>query len=225
MTNTKDYLNKKSVESIRAQKAIEPMENPFKNYHPLDKGNSKLYKNIASFSLLPYVTCPMKCGRCYDIKSLRYQSVRDKRLYNTYLAINEIETLKSLIIKQIKNSRTIEYIRIHVGGDFFSSSYVMMWLEIKHWIDRNRPNIKVYTYTKTTHREVLVNHGINVIESILPNGKFNYAKLEILKEYQKNNPEYSICPAYKANPNYKKVICGKTCKLCMSQSKVLFVEH
>ncbi len=82
--------------------------------------------------------------------------------------------------------------------------------------------MKFYSYTKTEHLDSLVKGGINIVESILPDGSFNYGKLEKLQEFVKENKEYSICPAYKHDDS---VICGKTCQLCMNKTKVLFVQH
>lgn len=219
--NIKAWLKENSITEISKR----DMPSPFKVYKPLDSGNVKLDKGIFSFSLLPYVTCPFKCEKCYDLKSLRHKSVRDKRLYNTYMAINYPDKLKRLIIKQIMNSRTIKYVRIHVGGDFFSQEYVNLWKDIKGIVSTLKPGIKFYTYTKTVFLQQLKDADINVVDSILPSGSFNYGPLESLEKLKSLDNSYSICPAYKTNPNYSSVKCGKTCTHCMDKSKVLFVIH
>lgn len=218
MNTVENFLSENTLTNLKGKK----MESPFNTYHPLDKGNMKLDKSILSFSLIPVVTCPVRCKGCYDLKSLRYPSVRMKRLYNTHLALNEPDLLKSLIIDQIKNSNTVKFIRIHVGGDFFNVQYVDMWESIIKEVNQIKPEIIFYTYTKTVFLERLKDIGINVIDSYRSDGKVNFDTLENLTEYVKENPEYHICPAYKHDPS---IICGKTCKICMNKTKVLFVTH
>jgi len=219
METVKEFLKENSLKKLQSKSSYKM---PFKKYLPLDKGNSKLYKNILSFSLLPVVTCDSWCKGCYDIRSLRHATVREKRRFNTWLAVNDRENLKAQIIKQIKNSKSAEFVRIHVGGDFFSIDYVNMWAEIKMWADENKPNVIFYTYTKTEHISALKSLEINVVDSILPNGSMNFDKLENLQAFRKKNKGYTICPATMKKKN---VICGKTCNLCMAKSKVLFVKH
>jgi hypothetical protein len=219
MSIIKQFLRENSLKNLDS---IEAMKNPFKTYKPLDKGNSKLHKGILSFSLLPVVTCNTFCKGCYDVKSLRYQGVRDKRQYNTWLTLREPEALKQMIIKQIKNSRTVKFVRIHVGGDFYSSEYVNFWAEIALWMADNKPNVKLYTYTKTEHLDTLKAMGINVVDSLLPGGGANFDTKEKLFDIQSKNKEYTICPATLKEEG---IICGLTCTVCMEKSKVLFVKH
>jgi hypothetical protein len=211
--------------TIKKLSKINNLPYPFKKkYQPLEKGNRKLFKNILSFSLLPVVTCPncSQCKKsCYDKKALMYQQTRQKRQYNTWLALNHLERLESEIINQIKGSRTVSYIRIHVGGDFFSAAYVDMWCRISAWVAENKPHVKMYTYTRTNHTETLMNSGINVVQSILPDGRQNFGSMEYLNEIREMDNEWKICPVTLGHD----VKCGKTCTLCMRQAEVLFVEH
>ena len=194
-----------------------------RKYRPLDKGNAKLEKHIFSFSLIPVVTCPAPCKKCYDIKAIRqYRECRIKRRYNTWLAINRLDYLEEQIKDQVKRSKTIKFIRIHVGGEFFSKEYVDMWVRVAAWVRENRPDVAIYTYTKTAYGDTLRSAGINCVASILPCGKVNHDTLENLKAYVAENPEYVICPVTKKN---KSVTCGTSCNYCMTRTKVLFVTH
>lgn len=218
MISTKDFLNRYPLNVFDNM----VIDYPFKQkYRPLVKGNSKLNKNIYSFSLLPQVTCRNPCKDCYDLKSLRYKYTRLSRLYNTYLAVNKLDYLKEEIIKQVKKSRTIKYLRVHVGGDFFSMDYVNMWYNIADWIKDNKPEVKVYTYTK--NMDIIPYLGnINVVESLLPNGNVNFNTIENIKKIWDKDKTYKICPVTLGN---KTVKCGIDCTLCMRESKLLFVKH
>ena len=212
-----NYIKENSIENLSNIK----MDNPFKSYKPLDKGNSKLEPNILSFSLIPVATCSVNCTGCYDKRSLRYPSVQDKRKYNTYMALNETETLKELIINQILNSRKVEHVRIHVGGDFFSIEYVTMWAEIVNKVKESK-NVNFYTYTKSQFTDELKMAGINVVASKVKGLGFNFGPLNKLANFMKENKGYTLCPATNGDKDVK---CGVTCTACMTNDKVLFVEH
>lgn len=222
----KDYLKSTTISELENKS----MPCPFTSYKPLDRGNLKLDSSILSFSLIPVNTCDGACKGCYDLKSFRHTSVCEKRKYNLHMVINELGSLQHQIIKQIKNSHTVKAVRIHVGGDFalgqYTEQYLNMWTDIVDIIN-NHFDLKInfYTYTKTEHTERLKSIGINVVQSIREDFHFNYDTLENILEYQTRHPKWSICPVYKQNPDHDSVICGKTCKLCQTKSKVLFVLH
>lgn len=196
--------------------------NVFKRYRPLDRGNVKLNTSILSFSLLPVVTCKSLCKGCYDVKSLRHTSVRKKRYVNTSLAIHNLSTLEALIIKQIKNSRTCKFVRIHVGGDFFASDYVKMWTRITSEIGKVKPSIKFYTYTKTEYTSELQGCGINVVQSDYKEEGFNYGDLESMKVLAKKYAGI-VCPA--TTGKVSNGFCGSVCKACMRIENVFFGIH
>lgn len=218
MTTINEFLSKYTLERI---KGIKNMNNPFNIYKPLDRGNSKLEKNILSFSLLPGVTCGQRCKGCYDLRALRYPSVRQKRLFNTWLSVHMIPELKRIIVQQIINSKTVEFIRIHVGGDFHSMDYFNMWIEIKKEVSKLKPGVKFYTYTKTHLGKELRKAGINCVESAVQGLGYNFGSLEKLKSFKRKNKGFTICPATLG----KDVKCGKTCKACMVKKDILFVTH
>lgn len=220
MNTIKQFLEENNLKALKNR---ELKAAPFKKYLPLDKGNSKLHDSILSFSLLPVVTCKKECSGCYDLRSLRYPSVRAKRLYNTMLALHDCGKLANEIIEQVTNSKSVKFVRIHVGGDFFSKKYVAMWDIIISAIGTIKPDVKFYTYTKSNFLPILKSiDNLNIVDSILPSGNYNYDTFDKLREFKKNNKGYKICPATLKKEN---VICGNTCKLCMTNSKVLFVKH
>jgi hypothetical protein len=202
-------------------KKVNPDE-VFKHYKPLDIGNRKLHKGIFSFSLLPVVTCGgTVCKGCYDIRSQRFGSVRKKRYVNTSLAVHDMQRLEDLIIKQVEASKTIKYLRIHVGGDMFSQDYVNMWKRLGNRFQTTKPALKLYTYTKTGYSETLKASGINVVRSEYTEGH-NYGSMEYITEL-KNKYEGKICPATLKKSTGQ--ICGSKCKLCMNIETVFFKQH
>jgi len=84
--------------------------------------------------------------RCFSaIQEAQYPSVYKQRKHNldSILAIrNDIEKMTSLIMDSIP--KNADYIRIHVGGDFVTSEYMLAWFNVA----RMNPNIKFYAYTK-----------------------------------------------------------------------------
>lgn len=198
----------------------------FKRYKPLDRGNKKLNPNILSFSLPSISTCGRYCKGCYDIRAMRYTSARKKRYVNYSMAVHNREELKALIKKQILNSRTCEYIRLHVGGEFFSLAYVKMWQDIAREISEIKPDIRFYTYTKSMYTGMLKEAGINVVKSSY-DGEFNFGDLKYVRELAKKHKGF-ICPVTVMASLKKKVpdqYCGKECTACMFKEKVFFVQH
>lgn len=129
-------------------------------------GNAKLDKSIYTFSLPSGYTCPgakdclaradVETGkitdgphqkyRCFSATDESRPSVRKARWHNFYLltACKGVGDMVDLIERSLPE--TVETVRIHVGGDFFSQSYFDAWLTVA----RNRPNTIFYAYTKST---------------------------------------------------------------------------
>jgi len=84
--------------------------------------------------------------RCFSaIQEAQYPSVYKQRKHNldSILAIrNDVEKMTSLIMDSIP--KNADYIRIHVGGDFVTSEYMLAWFNVA----RMNLNIKFYAYTK-----------------------------------------------------------------------------
>lgn len=198
----------------------------FKRYRPLDRGNKKLAKNILSFSLPSISTCGMYCKGCYDIRAMRYKSARKKRYVNYSMAVHNRKELKALILKQIKASHSCEFVRLHVGGEFFNLKYVKMWKEIAMELKESHPDIGFYTYTKSLFTGLLKEAGINVVRSLYPEG-YNYGSFEYVNDMRKTYKGI-ICPVTVMAHNKVKVpdkFCGSNCTACMNKENVFFVQH
>ena len=96
--------------------------------------------------------------RCFSaIQEAQYPSVYKQRKHNldSILAIrNDVEKMTSLIMDSLENPtvknnlnslpKNADYIRVHIGGDFVTSEYMLAWFNVA----RMNPTIKFYAYTK-----------------------------------------------------------------------------
>ena len=84
--------------------------------------------------------------RCFSaIQESQYDDTYKQRKHNfdSILAIrNDVEKMTNLIMDSIP--KNADYIRVHVGGDFVTSEYMLSWFNVA----RINPNIKFYAYTK-----------------------------------------------------------------------------
>ena len=84
--------------------------------------------------------------RCFSaIQESQYDNTYNQRKHNldSILAIrNDVEKITSLIMDSLP--KNADYIRVHVGGDFVTSEYMLSWFNVA----RMNPNIKFYAYTK-----------------------------------------------------------------------------
>jgi hypothetical protein len=129
-------------------------------------GNAKLSAAIATFSLPAGHACPFagECfsksdrftGRITDGPNTRFRcfsatnearatTVRNARWRNFEL-LQEAKTVQGMA-DLIQNSIPfgINYVRLHVSGDFFSENYFLAWLNVAI----NNPAITFYAYTKS----------------------------------------------------------------------------
>ena len=84
--------------------------------------------------------------RCFSaIQESQYTSVYNQRKHNldSILAIRkDVEKMTSLIMDSLPMDA--DYIRVHVGGDFVTSEYMLSFYNVA----RMNPKIKFYAYTK-----------------------------------------------------------------------------
>jgi len=84
--------------------------------------------------------------RCFSaIQESQYTSVYNQRKHNldSILAIRkDVEKMTSLIMDSLPMNAN--YIRVHVGGDFVTSEYMLSFYNVA----RMNPKIKFYAYTK-----------------------------------------------------------------------------
>lgn len=180
------------------------------------KGNAKLSKSIAIFSLPAgeEYTCQNTCKGCYAIKAqVMYPTVLPCRVnnWNASKCADFVQVMVNLIKKH-----NFKVVRIHESGDFYSIEYVNKWNEIAQLL----PNVRFYAYTKRDF-VVFTASNVNIVNSLLPNGKVNFGDMEYVKAMSKafNIP---VCPV---TLKVKKAKCGDTCTQCQHKSNMLFVIH
>jgi len=129
------------------------------------KGNAKLDKVIATFSLPSGYACPfaMDClskadpvtgkikdgpdtlFRCFAAsQEALYKPVRKARWHNFNLLrkCNSLKEMQDLIVKSLPKQ---EIVRIHVAGDFYCQRYFDAWLNVAKAL----PHKTFYAYTKS----------------------------------------------------------------------------
>jgi len=131
------------------------------------EGNSKLGEETLTFTLPAGYTCPgahdclawfdrdtrkLMDGehaqfRCFAATSEMRTSVSKSVERNLQLLIDAktIDGMAELIKWSLPRGERFKYVRIHVGGDFFSRTYFAAWAEVA----RQVPNMLFYAYTKS----------------------------------------------------------------------------
>lgn len=189
----------------------------------LVRGNSKLDKSILCWSLAPIVSC-LNCAQCKDTcyarKAYRqYPNV--KTAWDRNFSMAKDGSFVPAIVRQLQKARSCNVVRLHVSGDFFSKEYISNW----ETIIKQFPAVTFYTYTKVSHifPEELARlsslPNMNIVHSIAEDGRLNYGKEDRISELEKMG--YVACPVTKTN----KIVCGKDCKICLTESKVCFHIH
>lgn len=136
------------------------------------------------------------------------------------LAVAHPDHLNHYIVKQLANTKTGEYVRIHTGGEFFSAEYARRWASIR----RSFPALTFYTYTKQGADiiSILEANDINVVRSLTPDGKLNYGSLEYVTKLAEKY-DGVICPITTGRLAHG--YCGVACTHCMTRQHVFFVKH
>jgi hypothetical protein len=115
----------------------------------LSPGNGKLGpgRRIWSFSLPSRRTCPGRSeacvGPCYAYQLERWRS-SVRRRYSKNLVLSRRRDFVSKVVAFIAR-RQIGVVRVHVGGDFYSTAYAGKWLEVM----RGLPAVRFYFYSRS----------------------------------------------------------------------------
>jgi hypothetical protein len=109
----------------------------------LSKGNSKLHKGIATWSITAgKEVCGRECKGCYALKEQkRWASVRNGREVRYALSLSP--KFAEVITKEL-DKHLGKYIRVHASGEFYSQEYVNKWAKIA----KANPDKVFYAYTK-----------------------------------------------------------------------------
>lgn len=110
--------------------------------------NTKLGKGIAGFSLPAVSTCPGRTklceGICYATSGFfRFRNVRTS--LQRSLEASGDDGFATLVRDEIRRRRSIEAVRIHPSGDFYSVEYIAKWIDIV----KSSPNTRFWAYTRS----------------------------------------------------------------------------
>lgn len=155
------------------------------------KGNAKLDKQIATFSLPAGYTCPgaqaclaranritgkvtdgpLQQFRCFQVTSeARSPQLRAMVWHNFTLlhAARTREAMYELIQASLPNTPIV---RIHIGGDFYRPEYFGAWCDVA----RANPGVRFYAYTKeiTTWLAMQSEIPANLILTASEGGKYD----------------------------------------------------
>jgi len=129
------------------------------------KGNAKLSKKTATFSLPAGFSCPFAHNclskanrqtgkltdgkhtefRCFSASSEAiYKNTRNARWYNFDL-LKGLKTAEMADLIYNSLPKNVKLVRIHVSGDFFNASYFHAWLIVA----KLNPETTFYAYTKS----------------------------------------------------------------------------
>lgn len=201
----------------------------------LKAGNSKLHSSCL-ISTLPTAICFGKgkqCKHCYALKAEhQYLQVLPARM--RHLKETMANSFVSSLVEEIRKSKKTK-VRIHESGDYYSQAYLDKWTAIAEQL----PNVRFYCFTKKEDKldftafKALLN--TNVVQSIAPDGGYNFGTMERLAELSAMG--YHICPCgieeetISYTKSGKKVIknkdkvCMNTCNACLYTERVAFLKH
>ena len=137
----------------------------------LARGNSKVGKDIFTFSLPAVATCPGRsrlCAKaCYARKGY-YRFHSTIRAFERHLKAARRPDFCKRMIWEI-TARKAKVVRIHAAGDFFSAKYVAAWVKIC----RATPQVRYFAYTRS-HSIPSILEQIEVLAT-LPNVRMFYS--------------------------------------------------
>lgn len=192
----------------------------------LKTGNKKLALNVATFSLPAGKkgTCALDCKGCYAMKgTFLYKNVKNS--FETNYAASKQDNFSDIIVAEttLLKLKGIEFVRVHVAGDFYSQSYINKWVEIA----TRQPDLIFYAYTKRLEEfnfsKLKALKNFVLIDSLHFN-TINYGDTRHIEALSKKHPGAIVCE-YGEKPT----ACGTICKKCMTKDAetngVLFIKH
>lgn len=199
----------------------------------LHPGNSKLGRRegIWHTALLPVKTCPGRSEECTSIcyawmLGVLRESVGDNWTKATRLAMERPDVYFSRMKGEISRKRTLDALRLHEAGDFFSVEYIEGWIDVAETF----PELPIWAYTRSWRDPEM----LEALERLkgLPNVQI-FASIddEIREEAKEVVPHWRwadivpkdappgfqdgaiVCPNQVAKDRGKEVTCA-SCKFC-----------
>lgn len=207
----------------------------------LKNTNSKLGKTIYVFNLPAGLSCPGKTEFCASI----CYAAKVERIYkNTKMAYAKnqafiddqgLDQFVAVITAQIQ-AKSIQTVRIHANGDFFSGEYAMAWRAIA----KACPNTRFFAYTRSWRVASILPSleafralgNVRLLASIDPTtgaGPIAWRRAAILTREESKSAKhtgraqgYIVCPEQAG----KLATCGD-CRLCFGDGRapIAFIQH
>ena len=175
-------------------------------------------------------TCVCSCEGCYaQTGNYNYRTTLAYLAIRTITARFYLAFLEAAIKAQIE-AFSIELIRIHAAGDFFSKEYAQMWRRIAEAF----PGVTFWTYTKVKQFETLFDglSNANIVKSvidILGIDGFNYGHCDYIMMCYKvlKAAGFKVHICFCGIEEYARIDTEHctNCKSCSECDYVLFIEH
>lgn len=181
----------------------------------ITNGNSKLSRDIFSFSLTPIKGClhSKVCRRyCYCIRYYKaYREVR--KAYDGNLELSKRADFARMLIDRLKLLKRVKAFRLHVSGDFYNIEYYLKWVKAINAF----PKMTFYGYTKNfdVHRVGIPSNLILIYTKVGRRVTPEKARLAGFNGYcevvEKWKEGFRVCTGIKGN-----MFCGITCDYCFT---------
>ena len=204
------YYNDKTLQKFQRgyEKAVEDAK-AGKLHVSISKANSKMGA-IASVSMLPFLTCPVRCKescgtKCYAAKLANLRpNVLTSYANNTALALHNPELYWKTVNETVGH---VKYFRFHVSGDILNMPYLQKMVEVA----RNNPDTELLAFTKR----------YELINTYLDRGNTLPANLHILLSGWRNMKPINLHGLPETNvlehgeePGAGQTLCGGNCFNC-----------
>lgn len=112
----------------------------------IQPGNTKL-GGVHAFSLPVHFTCPGETAVCAAECYAKQGFFKMSNVKASHIANWDASKKDDFVTKMVTEIRAqgVTVLRIHVSGDFYSTAYVLMWVEIA----KQCPNVEFYAYTRS----------------------------------------------------------------------------
>lgn len=119
----------------------------------LSRGNSKLGESIFGWTLEAIQTCPGRtplCSHWCFASHGRFATRQMKRRNRWRLQQAKAPGFVDAMCAELHH-RGVMVLRVHIGGDFMSASYVQKWIEIA----ARNPNVRFFAYSRSWRVEAI----------------------------------------------------------------------
>lgn len=227
-----NYYNDKTLAKFR--EALQTSINDVKfnrNLHvTISSGNIKM-GNVASVSLLPFLSCPGICkttcgGKCYAAKlaNLR-KTVLESYARNQAIAMYRPDVYWTAVDLAMKS---VKYFRFHVSGDILNPAYFDRMIEAC----KNNPETSVLCFTKRfdivnawTAKNGKVPENLHVMfsgwENLDPVNPFDFPETNVIMKGSGPRENWKIC----GGNCFECAVNGVGCWTAKKGDVIAFNEH